>query len=595
MTHLFKHRNGYYFKRKIPKTQTNFLISLRTDSLKEAKFIIDTITPRFLKLFMDNIMNWDEEIDYIRDLISEYVDEAKEDYTKYSKLREKKYTYTTKKGEIRNGSHPKAIEKAIENLMNALHSPERDKIYNEIIKTTNIKKKSDYALTILSEENQDRFKDEVIKAEIELLYNDKSNNEARINTPNTYIKRTEKPIFQTITYPPILQNEHTLEANQNISIIATTETELKNNTRYYSKTARELVELFKAEKAKEGLKEITRYKKILDIFLELTDKKYLIDLSVLDLKKFSKDFSDMPNENENDKDIKQLLKKTPSYKEWVKISREEDLIRVSDRTRRDKLIRIKAFLNFCVEIECLDKNRLHYKINPDDNNKRKEFRIEQLQNFFNTDWYNKDLEHNLKEEPHKVWIPLILLYSGARINEIAQLYINQIIEKEGVYFFKIKDTEEDQSTKNKSSNRIIPIHKILLDFGFLNYVKQQEKNNQERLFSELYLTKSKGYGQHFGKIFNDYKKTWLEIETLNKIKERKILLDLHSFRHTFTTALRGGKVVEEDISFILGHKKNQTQRYGSIPAKEFSNKINKAKYNLDFKLLGKNIKNFYKN
>ena len=424
MAYLFNHRNGYYFKRKIPKTQTNFLISLKTDSLKEAKFIIDTITPRFLKLFMENIMNWDEEIDYIRDLISEYVDEAKEDYTKYSKLREKKYTYTTKKGEIRNGSHPKAIEKAIENLMNALHSPERDKIYNEIIKTTNIKKKSDYALTILSEENQDRFKDEVIKAEIELLYNDKSNNEARINTPNTYIKRTEKPIFQTITYPPILQNEHTLEANQNISIIATTETELKNNTRYYSKTARELVELFKAEKAKEGLKEITRYKKILDIFLELTDKKYLIDLSVLDLKKFSKDFSDMPNENENDKDIKQLLKKTPSYKEWLKISREEDLIRVSDRTRRDKLIRIKAFLNFCVEIECLDKNRLHYKINPDDNDKRKEFRIEQLQNFFNTDWYNKDLEHNLKEEPHKVWIPLILLYSGARINEIAQLYIN---------------------------------------------------------------------------------------------------------------------------------------------------------------------------
>ena len=184
MAYLFNHRNGYYFKRKIPKTQTNFLISLKTDSLKEAKFIIDTITPRFLKLFMENIMNWDEEIDYIRDLISEYVDEAKEDYTKYSKLREKKYTYTTKKGEIRNGSHPKAIEKAIKNLTNALHSPERDKIYNEIIKTTNIKKKSDNALSILSEENQDRFKDEVIKAEIELLYNDKSNNEARINPPN---------------------------------------------------------------------------------------------------------------------------------------------------------------------------------------------------------------------------------------------------------------------------------------------------------------------------------------------------------------------------------------------------------------------------
>lgn len=591
MTHLFKHKNGYYFKRKIPKTQTNFLISLKTDSLKEAKFIIATISPRFLKLFMENIMNWDEEIDYIRDLISEYVDEAKEDYTKYSKLREKKYTYTTKKGEIRSGSHPKAIDRAIENLMNALHSPERDKIYNEIIKTTNIKKKCDNALSILSEENQDRFKDEVIKAEIELLYNDKSNNEARIKTPATYIKKEIPTQIITTTYPVEVYSPN--EIKQNVNIVATTQTELRNNVRYYSKTAKELVELFKAEKAREEIKELTRYKKILDIFLELTDKEYLIDLSVLELKKFSKDFSDMPNEN--DSEVKTALKGITSYKKWIEITRKKDLMRVSNRTRRDKLIRIKAFLNFCVEIECLDKNRLHYKINPDDNNKRKEFRIEQLQNFFNTDWYSKDLEHNLKEEPHKIWIPLILLFTGARINEISQIYINQIIEKEGVYFFKIKDTEEDQSTKNKSSNRVIPIHKILINLGLLNYIEQQKKNNHERLFSGLYLTKSKGYGQHFGKIFNDYKKTWLEIETLNKIKERKILLDLHSFRHTFTTASRGGKVSEEDISYILGHKKNQTQKYGSIPAKEFSNRINKVKYKLDFKLLEKKLNSFYNN
>ena len=386
-----------------------------------------------------------------------------------------KYSYTTKKGEKRNGSHPKAIEKAISLLSNGLYSDNRDTIYNDIVETTNIKDKCIQALKILSEENQDRFKDEVIKAEIELLYNDKNNNEERIKTPTTYIKKELPP--QIITISPTEINSPN-EIKQNINIVATTQTELRNNVRYYSKTARELVELFKAEKAREEIKELTRYKKILDIFLELTDKKYLIDLSVLELKKFSKDFSDMPNEN--DSEVKTALKGITSYKKWIDITRKKDLMRVSDRTRRDKLIRIKAFLNFCVEIECLDKNRLHYKINPDDNNKRKEFRIEQLQNLFNTDWYNKDLEHNLKEEPHKIWIPLILLYSGARINEISQIYINQIIEKEGVYFFKIKDTEDDQSTKNKSSNRVIPIHKILLDFGFLNYIKQQEKNNQER-------------------------------------------------------------------------------------------------------------------
>ena len=591
MKYLYEHRNKYYFRKRIPKTVKNLTVSLRTDNLMEAKYILNIIEIRLnLMLESDLEMNFEEEIDYITSIVKNYVDEAKQEYKKFSKERELRYSYVSKKGKERLGSHPKAIDKAINDLTDGLYSPNRDNLYNQIIKTTNIKNQCEYTLSILSEENQDRLKDEVIKAEIELLYNDKNNNEARINTPNTYIKRTEKPIFQAITYPT-LQNEHELEARQNISIVATTETELKNNAKYYSKTAKELVELFKAEKAKEGVKEITRYDKILDIFLELTNKEYLIDLSALELKKYVKDFSDMPNENDND--VKTEIKDISSYKEWIAITRKKNLMRVSDRTRRDKLIRINSFLKFCVDVECLDKNRLIYKINPDESNRRKEFRIEQLENFFNTDWYNKDLEYNLKEEPHKIWIPLILLFTGARTNEISQLYINQIKEKDGVYFFKVKNEEVEQRTKNKSSNRLIPIHKILIDLGFLNYLEFQKKNKKERLFSELYLTKSKGYGQHFGKIFNDFKKTWLEEETIRKIIERKILLDLHSFRHTFTTALRGGKVTEEDISFILGHKKNQTQKYGSIPAKEFLSKINKVKYKLDFKQLKKDISKFY--
>ena len=80
-----------------------------------------------------------------------------------------------------------------------------------------------------------------------------------------------------------------------------------------------------------------------------------------------------------------------------------------------------------------------------------------------------------KEEPHKIWIPLILLFTGARTNEIAQLYVEHIKEKEGIHLFKIKDEQEDQSTKNKSSNREVPIHKTLIDLGFLKYVEYQKK------------------------------------------------------------------------------------------------------------------------
>ena len=585
MMYLHKHRNCYYFKRKIPKTQNNFIISLRTDSLNEAKFIISIITPKIFKLFMDYTMEHNEQLDFIDELVRTYVEEAKEEYTKYSRLREEKYSYTNKKGKKLSGSHPKAIDKALKILMDGLHSPDKNKIFTNIVNDTYLKHKCDYAFTVLSEENKDRLKDEIIKAEYELLYNDKYENEKRLIKPNTYIERKEISKEQSII--PFIQTD-----TNKIEVVAITETEAKNKEKYYSLTAKELVEKFKASKVAEGVKDLNRYNKILDIFLELTDKEYLIDLKATDLSQFVTDFSDMPNEN--DKTVKEELKNTTSYKEWLKISREKDLAKASNKTIKDKLIRIGAFLNFCVDMEHLDKNRLIYKIKIEDSDKRKEYKIEQLNSFFNSKWYTEDLEHNLKEEPHKIWIPLILLFTGARTNEIAQLYVEHIKEKEGIHLFKIKDEQEDQSTKNKSSNREVPIHKTLIDLGFLKYVEYQKKLKKDRLFSGLYLTKNKGYGQHFGKIFNEFKYTWLDEEAIEKLNNNEILLDLHSFRHSFTTASRRGKISEDYYSSILEHKKNQTQRYGSIPPKEYFENINKIEYALDFTRLKNEINNFYK-
>ncbi len=586
MMYLHKHRNCYYFKRKIPKTQNNFIISLRTDSLNEAKFIISIITPKIFKLFMDYTMEHNEQLDFIDELVRTYVEEAKEEYTKYSRLREEKYSYTNKKGKKLSGSHPKAIDKALKILMDGLHSPDKNKIFTNIVNDTYLKHKCDYAFTVLSEENKDRLKDEIIKAEYELLYNDKYENEKRLIKPNTYIERKEISKEQSII--PFIQTD-----TNKIEVVAITETEAKNKEKYYSLTAKELVEKFKASKVAEGVKDLNRYNKILDIFLELTDKEYLIDLKATDLSQFVTDFSDMPNEN--DKIVKVELKNITSYKEWLKISKEKKLAKASNKTIKDKLIRIGAFLNFCVGMEHLDKNRLIYKMKIEDKTKRKEYKIEQLNTFFNSRWYKEDLEHNLKEEPHKIWIPLILLFTGARINEIAQLYVKNIREKEGIHLFRIKDEEDDQRTKNSSSNREVPIHQTLIDLGFLKYVEYQKKLNKDRLFSELYLTKNKGYGQHFGKIFNEFKYTWLDEEAKEKLNNNnEILLDLHSFRHSFTTALRGGEVSDDYISSILGHKKNQTQRYGSVPPKVYFTNINKVEYVLDFTRLKNEINNFYK-
>lgn len=573
MKYLYIHRDKYYYRKRISKTNKIFTISLKTNNLIEAKYILNIIDIR-LNLILESgfIMNFDEEIDYITEIIKSYVNEAKEEYKKFSNERELRYTYVSKKGKERSGSHPKAIEKAIKNLTDGLYSPNRDNIYNQIIEITNIKNKCDYALSILSEENQDRLKDEVIKAEIELLYNDKSNNEARINNPSKYIFKENTPI-----------------TNNNIVRY--------ENESYYSKKAIDIFLDF-MEKKKKEVEEPFRYERDIKIFLSLTNKEYLIDISHKDMEDFLNDFMFLPNQNKN---MKLYKENGEDYKEIIAISKKEKLITLDNTTIKNKLININAFLDYAIEFEYLDKNRLRYKINLSEENtsdKRKEYYNEQLHAlFYKSSWYTKELENNLKESPSKIWLPLILLFTGCRLNEMAQIRLSQIEIKDSINFFRIDDKYPDQKLKNKTSKRKIPIHQTLIDLGILDFIDSQRKNNKERLFEELYYTNNKGYGQAFSKRFNDkdFKKEWLSKSDIAKIEEEDILLDLHSFRHNFSGSLKG--LIEDGLlEYFMGHTQNSEslKRYGKYRAELMFDNISKCEYKINFNNLKEKINNYYK-
>ena len=83
--------------------------------------------------------------------------------------------------------------------------------------------------------------------------------------------------------------------------------------------------------------------------------------------------------------------------------------------------------------------------------------------------------------PSRLWIPLIAVYSGMRLEEIAQLEVDDITIVDGVECFDIND-DGDKKLKNQTANRIVPIHSKLLGKGLLNYVQSISNG---RLFSEL--------------------------------------------------------------------------------------------------------------
>lgn len=583
--YLIKHRETYYYKRKFPKTKHNFVISLKTDSKTEAKFLISIINPKFLNLITGTNMNFEEEIAYIKSVIQKYINEAKEDYEKFAKLRASRYTFKTETKRTVLGSHPKAIKKAIKDLGYAIHSPEpeKDKAIEDLTIYSTIKSDYNEALEKLSNDGKERLKDEIIKAEIELLYLDKRNNSERLENPSEYIQ------FQNKTIEEVKEE--------------TRPTEQKIQTRNYKeKTIQEVIELFITKKEQDTVNKdtIRRYRADFKIFTDLIyNKKYLIDLDHKDFDEFIENMNFIPDFNKNRALFKE---KNSNYKLLVEEAKKNENIEcIKPQTVELKLINISALFDLAENYEIVDKNRLVGKFSKNTKKHETIERIEypqtELNNlFYNSTWFKEELEKNLKEAPHKIWLPLLMLFSGTRLNEAAQIYIDQIEIIDNVLFIKISKDKKEQKLKNLSSKRKIPIHSYLLEMGFMDYIEQLKKDKEERLFPKLYYTASKGYGQAFSKIFGDFKPTFISEQIKMQLEAKEFKLDIHSFRHSFVGSLKG-KIEDGVLDSFMGHRNGSLSqsRYGSYRTEVLKNAIDLCDYpQVDFMPLVERMKKYYK-
>ncbi|MFA0481819.1 DUF6538 domain-containing protein [Vibrio splendidus] len=159
---------------------------------------------------------------------------------------------------------------------------------------------------------------------------------------------------------------------------------------------------------------------------------------------------------------------------------------------------------------------------------------------------------------YQYWSLLIALYSGARQNEIAQLFVDNIREIDGIWCFFFKETNDTQNFKNEASIRITPIHKRLIELGFLEFVA----TCNGRVFETgLPFYGERGYAKELSRWFNDKGKYKQKLGF--KAGEKT---DFHSFRHTVIDFYKQHTNLEERfVQAIVGHKNNAItfDRYGS--------------------------------
>ncbi|WIF69474.1 site-specific integrase [Metapseudomonas otitidis] len=171
---------------------------------------------------------------------------------------------------------------------------------------------------------------------------------------------------------------------------------------------------------------------------------------------------------------------------------------------------------------------------------RSVFTEEELRRLFSTEVYASAGT----KKPNQYWLPLLGLYTGARLNELCQLYLDDVVTINGVDCLHIRASRPDQKLKTASSERLVPIHSKLKTLGFIEFIQKQRAAGYQRVFPELTCHKKHGYAAAPSKWF-------ARIRAQMAFEGKK---DFHSFRHTVADHLKQKGVSEALVGGILGHQ-----------------------------------------
>ena len=153
--------------------------------------------------------------------------------------------------------------------------------------------------------------------------------------------------------------------------------------------------------------------------------------------------------------------------------------------------------------------------------------------------------------PHEFWMPLLGLFTGARIGELSQLMLHDIRQDEdGHWIIGIRD-KEYQRLKTSAARREIPLHPKLIELGFLDYLADVRAAvpESDRVFPYLRKDSKNGFADVPSEAFGRY------LDTLKIFADNKVF---HSFRSTANQRLKKNRVEMSVRSQLIGHEREGT-------------------------------------
>ncbi|WP_349365559.1 MAG: hypothetical protein ABL311_11325 [Nitratireductor rhodophyticola] len=171
-------------------------------------------------------------------------------------------------------------------------------------------------------------------------------------------------------------------------------------------------------------------------------------------------------------------------------------------------------------------------------------------------------------QSHLYWGYLLLLLTGLRPGELGQLELNDIVEKDGIHYLYLRGFDPAKGRvakkdvkryKTPSSQRVIPLHPLILDLGLLERIEELKQIGCPYLFPEW-----EPYLKPDGEIRwgQPITKSWQHLK--EKLGITRSEVTLYSTRHWFADLIDNTDLKDTTRKRLMGHsrKSDIPARYG---------------------------------
>ncbi|MEZ0495132.1 DUF6538 domain-containing protein [Sphingomonas sp. IW22] len=162
------------------------------------------------------------------------------------------------------------------------------------------------------------------------------------------------------------------------------------------------------------------------------------------------------------------------------------------------------------------------------------------------------------------WILFLAPFHGSRPGEHCKLKPNEVVRDDGAWVMRFRrdrrqsasanptDTPRRQKTRN--SIRDVPLHWIVLEGGFIDFVSHQRKRGAAWLFDDLKVDR---YGDRYKLLSRDINKA------LRQLGITEVDKAFYSTRHTMKREGRRRRITKQSLDQLAGHASSDVgDRYG---------------------------------